>query len=453
MVTYANPDDRFRFQKEIEKKGSLREFEVRLLKKDGTEMHCMITASVRRADDGTILGYQGFIRDMTEHKKLEEQLIQAQKMEAIGTLAGGVAHDFNNILTSIIGYGELLSMDLPREGSMRASMEEINKAAKRAAALTRQLLVFSRRQVIQPDVLDLNEILTGTEHMLGRLIGEDIELVTIPGPALWSVEVDPGQIEQVIMNLAVNARDAMPQGGKLTIESLNVDLDAEFFRAHAVEARPGPYVMLAVSDTGKGMDRETLSHIFEPFFTTKERGRGTGLGLSTVYGIIKQSGGFIWAYSEPGEGTTFKIYLPTVSGHAGSGQQEPAPADKLKGSETLLIVEDDDTLRNLACKVLERRGYKVLLASRGEEALTVSEQYDGAIHLIVTDVVMPGMNGRELAENLQSLRPDMRVLYMSGYTDDAIVRHGVLRPGVNFIEKPCTPENLAQKVRKVLDKK
>jgi signal transduction histidine kinase/DNA-binding response OmpR family regulator len=394
--------------------------------------------------------YEALRQELAERQRLEEQLLQSRKMEAIGQLAGGVAHDFNNILTAITGYSELLLGDLSSYDSRHADVQEIKKAADRAAALTRQLLAFSRRQVLQPTVLNLNVVISNMEKMLRRLIREDIELVIALDPELGRVKADMGQIEQVIMNLAVNARDAMPQGGKLTIETANVVLDEEYAQQH-VDVQPGPYVMLAVSDTGVGMDEETRSHLFEPFFTTKEVGEGTGLGLATVYGIVKQSGGHIWVYSEPKPGTTFKVYLPRVEEAVESGKQVQSPAESPRGSETVLLVEDADMVRDLAYRVLLQNGYTVLEARDGREALQVCEEHEGPIHLLMTDEVMPQMSGRELADRLMPLRPEMRMLYMSGYTDDGIIRHGVLEPGVAFLQKPFTPDALTSKVREVLD--
>ena len=389
-----------------------------------------------------------------ERKKLEEELRQAQKMEAIGTLAGGVAHDFNNILTIIIGNADLALKNVVKDDPLREDLGEIKIAAERAASLTRQLIAFSRKQIITPRVLDLNELLTDIEKkMLSRLVGEDVELLTIPEPALWQVQVDPGQMEQVIMNLAINARDAMPTGGKLTIETANIDLAENYFYNHGIKKQPGPYVMLAVSDTGSGMDEKIKEHIFDPFFTTKVqgKGKGTGLGLSTVYGIVKQNNGFVWVYSEPDQGTTFKVYLPKVEGDADSEEKQRTPVVELGGSETVLIVEDDDSLRKLARNALQQHEYRVLDAENGEDALRVSQEHEGPIDLMITDVVMPKMGGKEAADRLRPLYPQMKVIYMSGYTDNAIVHHGVLAPGLNFIEKPFSPEGLAHKVREVLD--
>jgi two-component system cell cycle sensor histidine kinase/response regulator CckA len=387
--------------------------------------------------------------DVTRRKSLENQLLQAQKMEAIGRLAGGVAHDFNNLLTIIFGSSDVLLEDLSRDYPHRAEVEEIMKAARRAASLTRQLLAFSRRQLLEPQVLDLNTLVTNLEGMLRRLIGEDVEFRTVLTPARGTVLADPGQLEQVIMNLAVNARDAMPQGGKLTIETAAADLDEAYAHAH-VPVRAGSYMMLAVSDTGTGMDAEIKARLFEPFFTTKEMGKGTGLGLATVYGIVKQSGGYIWVYSELGRGTTFKIYLPRIEADPEPLAPKPAPVS-LRGSETVLVVEDEEAVRSLIRTVLETRGYVVMAAEGGEEALRLANAHDGVIHLLVTDVVMPGMSGRDLAQHLAPLRREMKALYLSGYTDDAIVQHGVLEPGIAFLQKPFTPQGLARKVREVLD--
>lgn len=388
--------------------------------------------------------------DVSHQKKLEEQFRQAQKMEAIGQLAGGVAHDFNNLLTIITGYSELLLKSTPREDPKRRFLEEIRKAAERSASLTRQLLAFSRNQVLAPKVLDLNDLVRDVEKMLRRIIGEDIEMSIALQPQLGAVKADPGQLEQVLLNLSVNARDAMPQGGKLTIETDNVDLGDEYVRSHA-EVRPGRYVMLAVTDTGVGMPEEVKSRLFEPFFTTKERGKGTGLGLAVVHGIVKQSDGSIEVSSAPGEGTSFKIYLPRVEQAALTDKTQQGPGFAPQGSETLLLVEDEDAVRTLTRLTLQQSGYSVLEASNGEEAIRVATNHQAKIHLLVTDVVMPGLGGRVLAERLLSLRPEMKVLYLSGYTDDAVVRHGILHEKVNFLQKPFSPNALAHLVREVLD--
>ena len=389
--------------------------------------------------------------DITESKLAEEQLRQAQKMEAIGQLAGGVAHDFNNLLMIIGGYSELMSAQVREDDPLRNHLAEIQRATARATSLTQQLLAFSRKQVLEPEVLDLNAVVAETERMLGRLIRENIELTINLGPNLGRVRADRGQIEQVVMNLVINARDAMPGGGKLTVETSNIQLSQAYLGRHAmVEA--GSYVMLAVSDNGAGMDERTKARVFDPFFTTKEKGRGTGLGLSTVYGIVKQSGGYVWVYSEPGQGTTFKIYLPRVPEEVKSAAGErQAGGEALRGSETILLVEDDEAIRRLTRNFLEREGYKVIEARNGQEALGGSEHHTGVIHLMMTDVVMPGMSGAELAEKLAASRPELKVLYMSGYTDAAIVHHGVLDDEKAFLQKPFALQVLAEKLRAVLD--
>jgi two-component system, cell cycle sensor histidine kinase and response regulator CckA len=384
------------------------------------------------------------------HRQSEAALRQAQKTEAIGRLAAGVAHDFNNILTAITGYAQLLLEDLGPKDPHREDVDEIRKAADRAAGLTRQLLAFSRQQILQPTVLDLNTLVSETEGMLGRLLGEDIQLATRLAPDLGAVKTDRSQIEQVIMNLAVNARDAMPQGGQLTIETANVEMHEVYAREH-FPAAPGSYVMLAVSDTGTGMTPETQGHMFEPFFTTKEKGKGTGLGLATVYGIIKQSAGFIWVYSEPGHGTTFKIYLPRVGQLPEPRISSAGRSQTLAGTETVLLAEDEPAVRAVARQSLERHGYTVLEAPSGEAALDLAQRHSGQIHLLLTDVVMPGMSGRALALRLASVRREMRTIYMSGYTDEAITRHGVLESGVRYVQKPFSPDALVRRVREALD--
>jgi CheY-like chemotaxis protein len=363
-----------------------------------------------------------------------------------------VAHDFNNLLTIINGYAQLLIEPISPQDPRRGHLKEILTAGERAASLTRQLLAFSRRQVLEPRVLNLNSVLADVAKMLRRLIGEDVELVATLKPDLGRVKVDPGQIEQVIMNLAVNARDAMPQGGKLFVETSNVEIDANYARSHS-PMMPGKYVMVAVSDTGCGMDLETQAHLFEPFFTTKEKGHGTGLGLATVYGIVKQSGGFIWVYSVPGRGSTFKIYLPVVEEALPTAEPAEVPAELAKGSETVLVVEDEGGVRSLVCEALASHGYKVLEAAGAASALEISEKYTEPIHLLLTDVVMPQTGGKELAKGFSTLHPETKVLYMSGYTDDAIVRHGILERGTSFLQKPFQPRALLLKIREVLKMK
>jgi len=388
------------------------------------------------------------VHDTTERDRLEQQLRQSQKMEAVGQLAGGVAHDFNNLLCIITGYGELLLGGLAPDNPQRKMVEQIKSAGDRAASLTRQLLAFSRQQVIVPKILDLNAVVADTARMLVRLIGEDIEFATTLDPALGRVKADPGQVEQVLMNLVVNSRDAMPQGGKLTIETANVSMDAAAASLRP-GLRPGEYVLLAVSDTGSGMDETTRGRIFEPFFSTKERGKGTGLGLAVVYGIVKQSGGSIDVYSEPGRGTTFKVYLPREA--AALSREVTGTSDTPKGRETVLLVEDEAAVRHLALLILRTAGYDVLTASQGEDALRVAEAHASPIDLLITDVVMPQMSGRRLADLLTVRHSGLKVLYLSGYTDDAVVRHGILEAGVAFLQKPFSVDALARKVREVLD--
>jgi len=393
--------------------------------------------------------YQETQRAYDELSETQDQLTQARKMEAVGRLAGGIAHDFNNLLTVMTGRSQLLLRRLTPEDPVRSEIELIEKTANRAADLTRQLLAFSRKQILQPAVMNLNAAVATMSEMLRRMIGEDVLLATALDPALGWVQADPSQIEQIVINLVVNARDAMPKGGRLTLETANVELEGAYARAH-VGAHPGPHVMLAVSDTGAGMDADTRTRIFEPFFTTKGPGKGTGLGLATVYGIVKQSGGHICVYSELGQGTAFKIYLPRVDPAADPVEPGGLLAHVAQGRETILLVEDEEAVRELARDILEANGYAVLEARHGDEALAICERHSEPIHLMLTDVVMPGMNGRELAERLARLRPETKVLYMSGYTDNAIVLHGVLNGRAVFLQKPFSPDALARKVREVL---
>jgi two-component system, cell cycle sensor histidine kinase and response regulator CckA len=390
------------------------------------------------------------LRDVSEKRMLEEQFRQAQKMDAVGQLAGGVAHDFNNLLTVITSYASLLMADMAERDPRRDDLDQILKAAGDAAALTRQLLAFSRQQVIEPRIVLLEDVVRDAQKMLKRLIGEDVEftgtLSGVPAPVL----IDPGQLAQVIMNLVVNARDAMPQGGRLTVETDIVELDEAYARTHW-PATPGRFAMLAVSDTGVGMDGQTRARIFEPFFTTKELGKGTGLGLATVYGIVKQNGGFIWVYSEPGRGATFKVYLPVVQDGAVSGAPDAHAATAPHGTETVLVVEDAQAVRAAVRRMLEQYGYRVIDAPTPGAALGMIAQQRDAIHLLLTDVVMPGMSGKELAERIAAERPGVRSLYMSGYTNDTALRYGLVGTGLAYIQKPFSPDTLAYKVRKVLD--
>jgi two-component system cell cycle sensor histidine kinase/response regulator CckA len=431
--------------------------ELQRQKKGGIPIEISLSTAPMRDAQGNITGIMSVIEDITEHKRIEEalrqseeQFRQAQKMEAVGKLAGGVAHDFNNLLTAIRGYSDMLLLRLDACSPHRKEVEEIHKAGERASALTQQLLAFSRKQVLQPKVLDLNEVVAGMEEMLGRMIGENVDLIAVLRPDLWSVKVDKSQIEQVVMNLVVNARDAIDGRGKITVETGNVYLDDDYVSLHSV-VTPGAYVMLAVSDTGNGMDDETKARLFEPFFTTKEKGKGTGLGLSTVYGIIKQSDGYIWVYSEPNQGSVFKIYFPHHESPSAVEDPERSPAVSPRGHETILLVEDEVLVRVLVRDVLTGHGYNVLEAHDGADAMGVAVSHRGPIHMMIADVVMPNMGGPEVAVSLAPLLRDMKVLFMSGYTDETISQRGILRPGTCFLQKPFRLDALLRKVREVLD--
>jgi len=419
--------------------------------KSGKAFPALLTYSPVRDEMGKVLGFVTVSIDLTERRNLEEQFRQSQKMDAVGRLAGGIAHDFNNLLTVIRLNTEIIMEGFDPTDPRSEDVKQIRSAAERASALTRQLLAFSRKQILQPRVLDMNSVVGNVEPMLRRLIGEDITIASNSG-ARGYVVADPGQLEQVLVNLVVNARDAMPQGGRITIETRNVELDDHYTSEHAPVV-PGRYVMLAVGDTGIGMSRDTKEHAFDPFFTTKEAGKGTGLGLATVYGIIKQSGGYVWIYSEPGLGTTLKLYFPEVSAAAAftTTEQRPASKETRRGSETILLVEDEDAVRGLASRILEKQGYRVIAAQHGREAMDIASREEGHIHLVLTDVVMPGMNGRGLVERLSGIRPRIKSLYMSGYTDDDIIRRGFIEPSKSFLQKPFTSDALLQTVRKVLD--
>jgi two-component system cell cycle sensor histidine kinase/response regulator CckA len=416
-------------------------------RKDGSEFPVEVSLSNLDTAEGRF-GI-AFVSDISQRKLLEEQLVHAQKMEAVGRLAGGVAHDFNNMLTVISGYNRMILDDLSPLDPLRGNAEEILKAADRAAALTNQLLAFSRRQIMRPCVLNVNILLAGTQKMLRRLIGEDIQLDLKPAREVGNIKADPVHIEQAIVNLAVNSRDAMPTGGRIVIESANVHLDESYTRTHP-GVQPGEFVMIAVSDTGHGMDADTRRRIFEPFFTTKEQGKGTGLGLATVYGMVKQSGGDIWVYSEIGKGSTFKLYFPKVSEPISESAAGDSEQPRALGTDTILLVEDEKAVRELTLKMLRHMGYTVLAAAGGAEAIEVSRSYPGRIALLLTDVVMPNMSGRQLADVLKGTRPTMKVLYLSGYTENTVVHHGVLEPGVEFLPKPFSREVLGSKIREIL---
>jgi two-component system cell cycle sensor histidine kinase/response regulator CckA len=418
-------------------------------RKDGTEFPVEVSLSSVETEEG-IFGI-AFISDISLRKTLEAQLTQAQKMEAVGRLAGGVAHDFNNMLTVIAGYNRMVLDELSTLDPLRGYAEEILKAADRAAALTNQLLAFSRRQIMQPRVINLNAVIGQTESMLRRLIGEDIQLVMSLGADTGNIKADPHHIEQAIVNLAVNGRDAMPAGGRIIIETSNVQIDETYAKTH-MGVQPGEFVMIAVSDTGHGMDSATRQNIFEPFFTTKQSGKGTGLGLATVYGMVKQSGGDIWVYSEPGHGTTFKLYFPRVAEPASPGSIEKPEPPRHEGGETVMLVEDEAQVRDLTERMLKQLGYSVLAAAHGKEAMDISRAHPGKISLLVTDVVMPNMSGKQVADALLSSRPDLKVLYLSGYADNTVVHHGVLDSNVDFLSKPFSRDALARKVREILSR-
>lgn len=424
-------------------------YELEIIAKNGRHISVEVSTNLI-FQDGFPVGVQGIARDITERKHLEEQLRQSQRLEAIGQLTGGIAHDFNNLLTGIIGYSQFTLMKDSIEEPLRGRIEEVKKAGERAAALISQLLVFSRKQVLQSKILDLNFLISEIEKMLQRVIGEDIELRTNLAQDLGFIKCDPGQIEQVLMNLVINARDAMPEGGRLTVETRNIIVNEAYGCSSSCDVQPGEYIELCVSDSGIGMDMETQKHMFEPFFTTKEVGKGTGLGLSTVYGIVKQSRGYIWAYSEVGRGTTFTVYLPRVKENFMEMIPTPEPQLRDHGTETILLAEDAEVVRHLLRDFLQSNGYSVLEAVDGNAAELICEQYEGPIHIVITDVVMPLMSGPQLKERLAKLRPDLKVLFMSGYTGDMLVRYGIRESDISFLQKPFAPALLLEKIRELL---
>ena len=451
LMDEANVKSTYEAYNEVYRTGNVNPgFDTEVLRKNGTRGQVSISIAPIRDSGHHITGFRGVLRDVTKHRQLEEQLQQAAKMEAVGRLAGGIAHDFNNLLTAVIGYTNLLMDQVPTDDVQSKRLAEIARAADRAAGLTKQLLAYGRKQVLEIRALDINEVISGMEEMLRRIIGEDIELITAHSSLPGLVRADPGQIEQVLMNLAVNARDAMPNGGDLIIETASVLLDEDYCRTHP-EVEPGSYVMFAVSDNGQGMEPETISRIFDPFFTTKEKGVGTGLGLATLYGIVKQHGGHVAVYSQVGRGTIFKVYLPCVEDSVVEIQQSVSCAPRPEGRETVLVVEDEEVVRNLTCEVLDILGYCTLVASDPEQAQAINRSYEGSIHLLLTDVVLPQMDGRRLYQTLSVTRPEMKVLYCSGYTENFIVHQGVLDQGVQFLAKPFTVDALARKVRETLD--
>lgn len=452
----VHPDDRQLVEeaaRDARDRGISRSIQYRMRHKSGKWLVLESIPNVVRDTSGRVEKLVIVNRDITARRQLEEQFRQAQKMEAVGRLSGGIAHDFNNLLGVIMGYAEFLQEQFDSDTSIRSSIDEILKAGKRAASLTRQLLAFSRMQVLDPKVMNLNAAIIDTEKLLRRLIGEDIELQTRLAGDLGPIKADQGQLEQVIMNLAVNARDAMPQGGKLIISTDNFNMDHDFVRRYPYPVKVGPYALLTVTDTGTGMDEDTKARAFEPFFTTKEKGKGTGLGLATVYGVVKQSGGYIEIESSPGAGTSFKIYLPRVDAEIEMKKERPfVPNHSAAGNETVLVVEDEESLRRLARVSLEKDGYRVLEAGDGIQAVEVSSHHNGTIDLLLTDIVMPGMGGRTLAQELTRRRPELRVVYMSGYTGQTFSSEAVIEPGTDFLAKPFTRETLLRKIREVLDR-
>ncbi len=454
FTEFTHPDDverdRLLYQHLIAGRRDQYTVEKRYIRKDGATVWGNLTVSLVLDSVGRPAHAIGMLEDITERKLLAQQLVQSQRLEAIGQLAGGIAHDFNNLLTVVRGYAQCVQESLGTEHPSWEDVDQIRQAGERAATLTRQLLVFSRKKILEPRALNLNEVVRSLDTLLGRLIGENIVLTMDLEPDLCCVQADRGQIEQVIMNLVINASDAMPNGGKLTIETANVNLDGRYAEKH-MGVTPGAYGVVAVSDTGVGIDKKTQARIFEPFFTTKAKGRGTGLGLSTVYGIVKQSAGNVWVYSEPGKGTTLKVYLPQVDAAAEPLSSADMPVTSARGSETVLVVEDDALFREFASRALTDYGYTVLAADHPDAALTLSEQHDAVIHLVLSDVVLPGMTGRELVERLTEARPEMNFLYMSGYPARAVVQQGELPPGTPFIAKPFSANALARKVRHVLE--
>ena len=447
---YVDREARRAFRRALEEAGEVRNLEVALRAKDGRTITALESARAVRDQNGRLLYYHGTLTDITERRQMEDELRQTQRMEVIGQLAGGIAHDFNNLLTVIVGYTDLMRAELEEGNPIRKDLDEVEKAARSAASLTQQLLAFGRRQMLQPVVLDLNHVVGKVESMLRPLIGETIELETILDPTLGGVLVDPGQIDQVLMNLVVNARDAMPEGGTITIATANVVLDSEFARRH-VGAVPGRYVSLTIRDAGCGMTPDVLARVFEPFFTTKGPGKGTGLGLSTVFGLVKQSGGYITIESTPGVGTTVTTYLPTVDDPVESAAAGPRSMQTLEGTETILLVEDETGVRNLIRKMLERYGYTVLQARDAGDAIAIEKSYRGAIHLLVSDMIMPGLSGSDLAQRIVRRRPAIKVLFVSGYASREAIDLGVINQKVSFLQKPFRPGTLARKVRERLD--